>query len=262
MSGIGSEAVLPPSDVPDSWNVYLSRDLTNPSSTLYNHWFHDHAPVKGTDTLFWVDMKIQDQEPHGMGGSDTKDKIGRLEDQIFELAAKQGFYGVAHVRGNGVWKVVLYGPGDGGVNLDEAVRNVLSAAKIPFETGSRPDPKWSYYFDTLFPDAERWRWICDSWVVENLRKHGDSLEKRRNVDHWIYFSRKEDQEAFIKSAMSEGFKLTRETYDSLGERPFGVHLSRTDSVKLDDIHQVVMKLFNLSKKHNGEYDGWETSVEK
>lgn len=43
---------------------------------------------------------------------------------------------------------------------------------------------------------------------------------------------------------------------------FGAQIFRTDTVELDHIQTVVMKLFKLAEQHDGDYDGWESSVEK
>ena len=43
---------------------------------------------------------------------------------------------------------------------------------------------------------------------------------------------------------------------------FAAQIHRIDSVQLEDIHAVIMDLFKISRKHGGEYDGWETSVER
>ena len=43
---------------------------------------------------------------------------------------------------------------------------------------------------------------------------------------------------------------------------FCAQIHREDSVRLVEIHKVVMTVFNEAATHGGEYDGWETFVEK
>ena len=39
----------------------------------------------------------------------------------------------------------------------------------------------------MYPSPEIMQIISNNAVIENLEKHGDSLEIARPVDHWIYF---------------------------------------------------------------------------
>src|SRR5262249_36899877 len=133
------------------------------------------------------------------------------------------------------------------------------------EVGSSLDPGWGYYRDFLYPDAERLQWIKDKMVVTELRNRGDRLVARRRVDHWVYFRTGEARDAFVASAEQAGFASESrgaKLDGGAGDRRFEAQVHRVDAVALEEIHAVVMQLARLAEEHGGDYDGWETSVER
>jgi hypothetical protein len=123
-----------------------------------------------------------------------------------------------------------------------------------------PDAAWSSYDEFLLPDRERRQWMQDRRIVETLESHGDELAPRR-VDHWAYFPAAPARDAFVADARRDGFALERASDDAGEELGFGAQVFRDDSVELDDVHEVVMTLFELAERHGGDYDGWETAVQ-
>jgi len=59
-----------------------------------------------------------------------------------------------------------------------------------------------------------------------------------------------------------GRKIVAQNDDAKRERRFGLTLSRSHAVNFRTINNVVLELFNLADECAGDYDGWETSVEK
>jgi regulator of RNase E activity RraB len=93
-------------------------------------------------------------------------------------------------------------------------------------------------------------------------EHGDPLKRPRRVDHWIYFEVASRRDAFVQAALDDGYEVESAHEDATSERRFCAQLHRVDSVELEEIHDVVMSLMELAEEHDGEYDGWETSVER
>ena len=108
---------------------------------------------------------------------------------------------------------------------------------------------------------EQKRILEDKHVVAYLKKNGDKLIDPREVFHWIYFKTEEDAENFKKEAEKEKFIFVskRKVEDSY---PFQIQLKRVDKVDLKSVNEYSLLLLELAEKHNGDYDGWETSVEK
>jgi hypothetical protein len=79
-------------------------------------------------------------------------------------------------------------------------------------------------------------------------KECPSLTARRVVSHWVYFKSPEERAGFVAHAVRLDFKV-------------GVMLERIDHVDFHSINDVTVQLFRLAQEFNGDYDGWETSVE-
>jgi regulator of RNase E activity RraB len=49
---------------------------------------------------------------------------------------------------------------------------------------------------------------------------------------------------------------------SSGKFPYKLHISRIDNVDFDSVDEYVLDLWEFANECNGDYDGWETSIEK
>lgn len=98
-------------------------------------------------------------------------------------------------------------------------------------------------------------------VVENLKKNGEKFIVARDVFHYIYFKSSDDREAYLKIVLKEGYLLVAKN-ETKGQFPFELQIKRSDKVTIEEVNTYTLYLWELAKKHQGEYDGWETSVEK
>jgi regulator of RNase E activity RraB len=130
-----------------------------------------------------------------------------------------------------------------------------------FEVGSRADQQWSTYREFLFPSNREYQTIMNSRVLSELEKSGDNHDIERSVCHWVHFATAEDRRRFVEIARSKGFSEASSNDDGQGERPFGLSIARVHAVDYLTINHVVLELFDLAEEHQGEYSGWETSVE-
>jgi hypothetical protein len=101
-------------------------------------------------------------------------------------------------------------------------------------------------------------------VIERLQEHGDPLEKKRPVFHWAYFSNEASRGQFVADIKDRGFRIANENNvdDPNCSHPLGVSFERIDNVDWDSINQLTLELYELANVLGGDYDGWETSVEK
>jgi len=67
--------------------------------------------------------------------------------------------------------------------------------------------------------------------------------------------------AVLSINMSTFFR-TRHFDKTLGELPFRLHVRRIDKVDQNSVDEYVIYLWKLANDCNGDYDGWETSIEK
>ncbi|MBN2191324.1 MAG: DUF695 domain-containing protein [Polyangiaceae bacterium] len=252
----------PAAAIPDEWEFYLCRVDDAPASILLNTWYGDNSPIDGAATLYWCTIAMLHPTENGMGDSSESEALKVVEDRVGEWAMQRGLFFVGRMRSGGIWQLTYYGAPGIEAELKAKVKEVLGGPKRKMTVGAKPDPGWSYFHDFLWPDAERLQWMKDRKVVEELEKNGDPLVQSRRVDHWVYFSTATDRDEFVEAAKQAGFALADVGDAPSGDTRLAARLYRTESVELDDIHAVVMSLHELARDHRGEYDGWETSVEK
>jgi hypothetical protein len=101
-------------------------------------------------------------------------------------------------------------------------------------------------------------------VIEHLQSLGDRLQKKRLVSHWAYFPDEATRGRFVAGIEDLGFSILQQQVDSDSQavNPMSVSFERLDDVDWDSINQVTLELFELADSCSGQYDGWETSVEK
>jgi uncharacterized protein (TIGR01619 family) len=242
----------------EDWDFYPCRVDDAPGSIFVNLALAHQLEDLQENTLYVVRIKMVDGDTHGMGSSEEANTLYRAEDALVAELSAMAVRFIGRLRNLGNWQLTFMGPPGIEPDIERLAEIHLDRLPRQYSIDAENDPEWSYYSDFLFPDAERMRWIQDRRVVDALQRHGDPLTQRRRVDHWIYFPDRDSQCAFASAVAEDGFQLL----EPQGEAPdFGVQVYRVDSVQLNDIHEVTHALTALAERFNGNYDGWETSVE-
>ncbi len=253
-----------PANTRDEWDFYPCRVDDAPASIFLNLGLAgtEQRPVEA-DTLYWVRIEMGDPGSHGMGTESEANAMFPVEDEITARAQDVGLVYVGRLRNHATWQLTFYGP-DGRVELLRASMTPSGiGASRQVEVGCKSDPRWTYYEEFLMPDAERLQWMQDRRLVDVLREHGDPLIPPREVAHWAYFDTRQARDRFLSDVMALGFTTTDVAMDPEPDTlQFCAHVRRVDSVELDHIHAVVMQLFEAARRHGGEYDGWETPLER
>ena len=97
-------------------------------------------------------------------------------------------------------------------------------------------------------------------VINSLKNEGDKLTSSREVFHWIYFKNENDKNNYLNEVQKQGFILV--SSNKIEDKfPYQLQIKRTDKVDENSINQYVIYLWQKANEHNGDYDGWETSVE-
>lgn len=96
-------------------------------------------------------------------------------------------------------------------------------------------------------------------LLDVLQEKGDVLTVPREVQHWMYFGSEQSRARFRDAAIAAGFRVISES-TSEGDLPFGIVVARTQSIEQESIDRTVIELLRLSRRFDGDYDGWETPV--
>lgn len=252
---------MTPQEIPESWESYPAFVDGNPAMFFLNMGLIQVAPIADAPALYLAKIQMTDPGPNGVGTTAEAEAFNPIGDAICEAAASAGYHFAGRVRCDGHWELGFYGAagGDFPAVLD-AVGPQLSALSIM--VGGGDDPQWGFLLEYLAPDRERWQWILDHRVVDQLIEAGDDPSKPRPVDHTAHFPNVESLNHFVRAAEGLGFKETQRREDSTRDDglPWTLEVQRNDTVDVDTIHDVVMGLIELVEEHNGDYDGWACPV--
>lgn len=220
------------------------------------------APVAEQPNLIQVSVSMVDPRPDGLSSLQETIVLQNLEDDLEDAlrdAHKATYAG--RLTSGGYRKIFFYlGEPDGCADTIKAVMDNYGGHAYTHTLND--DKSWSQYFNFLYPEPEQLQSIQNRKVLDELEKNGDDLSKERQVDHWIYFKTKADRTAFLQSITDENFSVITSDYLEASEGyPFRLHISRTEKLDQLSIDKTVLQLRRLAQKHNGDYDGWETSLE-
>ena len=99
----------------------------------------------------------------------------------------------------------------------------------------------------------------DAHLIEGLRDAGSDMSKPHDIDFFFYFPSRQKAEATIADLESLGYNIV-EAGISPGQGEWHVHASRRMVPDLEAMNASTRTLEALGAKHDGEYDGWGTSV--
>lgn len=245
------------------WTFYFSTVDNNLSSISTDLNLNSIAPIENQENVVYVSIKMLNPKENGLSDNEEAEKLWKIEDDIIEnlKAKKLNYTYVGRLTSNGLRDLYFYS--DNG-NFEKAVVDVMrNYPNYKFAFGMDEDKTWNGYFNFLYPNPTQLQIIQNRRVVEKLEKEGDNLIKEREVFHWIYFNNKEDLEKFEKYAKSNNYKieLKKKADPSLNYK-YLISISRIDKIGYNDIDEYTLKLFEKARALNGDYDGWETSVEQ
>lgn len=245
----------------DNWDFYFCHVDNNPASIFVDLGIHADAPLPELTEMVWLRLYVRQLRDNGLPRKEEFDRLKEIEDVLTESvsdSATKTTY-VGRNTSDGRRDFYFYT-----TNALQA-ESCLSAAMVPFpeyefETGHRPDPKWSTYFAFLYPSPRSYQTMMNSHTLENLKRHDDKHEIEREVCHWIYFPSAEDRSRFLAASLEKGYRSVKEWDDDKTPRPYGLTIARVTTVDYTTINNVVLELFDLAQECNGDYDGWETQV--
>ena len=198
---------------------------------------------------------------NGFPSGEDFEVVYGLEDQIVASMSPSEGRLVGHVTDAGGYRIYVY-----------TARPSLHQTRIAELTASMAErnpscqivdePQWDTYHNVLYPRPEDWQQIQDGMVLEALRKDGDDLSRPRQVDHWLFFDNAEACGAVADLLVADGFTVVDRRGPDEDNDQWTLHVCRRDSVQPEDITPLTVSLLHLANEHGGEYDGWETSVEK
>lgn len=247
----------------EDWDFYFSNVDDIIGSFYVDLGLSKIAPVKDKPNLVWISLKMNNAREDGLSSNEESETLYAIEDRIQNYILKNhtAFY-AGRLTSNSTRDFYFY---FGETTLyDRTISEAMVAfPSYSYDFGSKEDPEWSTYSDFIYPNPKQFQSIQNRKVVDNLEENGDPLTKERQVDHWIYFNTRNDRENFLIKIKDEGFKIINEDFDKeSSDFPYSLQIARVDKVDIDSVNDYILNLWDLADECNGNYDGWETSVEK
>lgn len=245
--------------LPEEWNFYMTTIENKPASIYLNLGLHSLIPIKEKSNLTWISVKLNDQIENGLTTDEESKILFEIEDKILETINNNNSLYIGRMTNNGYRDFYFYSK-DVVLFTSEAMKIANKYRNYELVIDSKKDKTWQGYLD-IYPNEADFQSISNRDVLENLEKNGDNLSKARDVFHWIYFITENDRENYLKMVEKDNFVLVAKDFDKKNELPFGLQIKRIDKVDYGVIDDYTLYLWKLAKDNNGDYDGWETSVE-
>jgi len=209
--------------------------------------------------LLWTWVYFQAPRSDGLSDSKEAPTLYKIEDAL-EVSVGRACQAIpcGRITTEGRREFYFYGEAKNGFRqaVEVALRDF---AGYRYDIGCREDSDWVQYLNVLYPSPEDLQRIANMDLLDVLVKRGDVLTVAREVQHWMYFPSDSSRSLFRDAIVTTGYKVISEP-SSNGNLPFGIVVARIQSIEQNSIDRTVLELFNLARRFDGDYDGWETPV--
>lgn len=248
-------------DIQENWDFYLDEIDGMPASYFLNLALAQKAPIQPFSNLIWIELQMNHSRADGLSSNEEYDQLINLEDTLIPAINKNKLIVfVGRITHDTKRRFFFYAAPH--VNVDQAIQSAMQAfPDYHYSFGKKNDSDWSTYFTNLYPNEVNLQKMSNTKVLENLQRHGDSLEIARQIDHWIYFKSLNERSNFINKVKDLGFTVVQQmTIEEKDSHPYKLVISRKGHVDQLSIDESTLELFELAKQENAQYNGWETQV--
>lgn len=244
----------------EEWKSYFCNVNGKLASIALDLGLREAAPMSDKSWLLWVWVYLQSPRADGLSDKTEFETLCAIEDELSsQLAASCRAVQAGRITTDGHREFYFYGTSER--RFPSAVRVAMKRFRgYRFDLGSQHEPDWNQYLSVLYPTDENMQLLRNQYVLDLLMRRGDSLTPVRDVHHWIYFKSAQDREWYSNKARQLGYSIENETQDVKEGHPYGLTITRDQSVTPDRIDDAVIELFRLALKVDADYDGWEVRV--
>lgn len=240
--------------LPENWSFYIEEDDDYPMSIFVNIGLSKIAPIPNYPVLLCISINYTSKD-NGFPIDEDLDKLCSVEDELTTTLST--IFKAIHtgtITSNGTRDIFIY------FKNEVKIEKILSAHLQDFPLHQYHfsiNENWDSFWGLLMPSREQYQSIQNRNVLYDMEKHGDLLQKAREVRHWIYFNSKKDQNSFEKTVKNQNFKVLKKSFNKKNPLPFEIIISRIDKIDYDNIDTYTINLYKIAEGLNGNYDGWE-----
>ncbi len=242
----------------ENWKPYLCNVNDKLASILVDLGLREIAPISSKPWLLWTWVYFKSPRADGLSDGKEAPTLYKIEDAL-ALCVERACKAIPCGRITTEGRREFYFYGETKEGFHKAVEAALTGFQYRFSAGHQEDPLWEEYLNVLYPSPENLQRISNMDLLDVLKAKGDVLTVAREVQHWMYFDSERSRSLFRDAVAVAGFRIVSES-DSQAELPYGISVARTQSIDQRSIDHTVMELWNLSRRFDGEYDGWETPI--
>ena len=219
-----------------------------------------HAPVSTHPLALFVDVTMSKPRDDGLRSEEETDELFDYEAALVHMVEDlvDGiFWGLRMINGICSFQFSVP-PGEGA----DIVRTLAPILDIP---GYRPtvriaqDPTWTHYADAFPGDFHR-QTMYNRGVQLALEEAGDSLKKRRRIDHSTIFPSAEEANRAVpglRRAKFRGFSISESDGDGTV-----LTFQRRDACDGNTPNDTMTEILDIVEPLGGSYDGWGCLAQK
>lgn len=245
----------------DDWKYYPCQMGERRAFIFFNDGIASALQEVTCETLVSLRVSFKAPDERGLPARAEFDELRALEDRIEEFVRTHDGRYVGRITVGGARYFHTYTDVPAST-VDAFIREAGSSTGYEIKFRHEPDPERNAYWKELYPTADDRQVLEDLRVLEPLKQAGDAASTPRLVDHWAYFPTHEARERFETWTRDNGFELVDRIEPEGDRRSFGLRVSHVGTMQLEDITHRTIGLNRAARQENGDYDGWETSVEK
>ena len=243
----------------ETWENYMTNLEKGPASVSVRMDLSETAPIERYSYILMTGFVYDKLSKDGLPAQGNFDEIYTLTDSLdvrlnrFSTTKYVGSLNYNYQR------IQYYYLSD-----FEGVQDLLNGFYKEFFPGKEPyieikeDPNWAYYLEFLYPKDRTMDDMNDTNMIKILKNAGDNLTSPREVKHRIAFFTDAEKQAFLSELLPEGF--SEQADPNTATDYFPLVLVKDHAVDANTIREIAGRLRSVAKKHNGQYESWETFV--
>lgn len=242
------------------WETFITQMGDARAFISFNQSFAKLADNDKRTMLLKVRAVIKNPTPAGMPTNEEFPSLVKVEDGLdSEVSAKGGLeVGRLTVSGKRFFSFYVSFPES---VAKEIVAKVAKDTQYNLQYVYEQDNAKAGYWKELYPTADDWQVIRDMKVLDTLRSNGDRQDRARQVDHWAYFLTQQNAKRFADWANANHYKV-KSVGPMNDAKKIPVLFTHNGTMALEDITTRTIEINRKAEELQGDYDGWETSVER
>lgn len=243
----------------ENFDFYEAKAKTGRAIIALDLGARAHTPVSSHPVRLQFRVKMKQPREDGLRSPEESDALFALEDRLVEAVRTklEGLY-VARAVAYGHTEFFFYVP----TKHREADASVLpETGEYELEWFAEDDAEWSRY-EELFPDPWSLQTIFNRRLVTQMQEAGDQLELPREVDHVAYFPSKLQATAAAEALRAADFRVEEPQAPDEPDAPWMLEFHREETCADGEPDEFVAEVFELIEPHEGDYDGWGSTIRR